>query len=135
MREEMKTSPRRPYVAPKVADAPPCGICDVEDQHPATLRYTWAWGEEGYCCDGHRSHLQTRADQLQRQISFVSLSPAPPVVETDTTAELRYAKAKLLEQEQQLHAQGEQLRDLLTRNQAHEQTIRKLNEQINRRET
>jgi hypothetical protein len=49
--------------------------CLVDDcGNRATLRYTWAWGEEGECCNEHRSHLESKSAQLGRAISFVELS-------------------------------------------------------------
>jgi len=40
-------------------------------------RYIWAWGDEGFCCDGHRGALETRAGQLNRGLQFAPLYTAP----------------------------------------------------------
>jgi len=45
--------------------------CNVEGcENKATLRYVWAWGEEGACCDAHRPYLESKATQLGRGIAF-----------------------------------------------------------------
>src|SRR5258706_5564831 len=45
--------------------------CNVDDcGEDATFFYTWAWGEEGACCDGHRAHLESKSGQLGREITF-----------------------------------------------------------------
>lgn len=59
--------------------------CTVDNcENRATHRYTWAWGEEGACCDAHRSHLEGQSAQLARGIVFVSLDTrkdyTPPAV-------------------------------------------------------
>lgn len=43
-----------------------------------TFHFTWAWGEEGVCCDDHRNVLETRSKQLDRRITFSSLGRGGP---------------------------------------------------------
>ena len=66
--------------------------CTVEDcEEDATNHYTWAWGEEGACCDGHRSHLESKAAQLGRSISFAAASDTdrPPAKQSYSTPKLQ----------------------------------------------
>jgi hypothetical protein len=94
------TDTRRAYATPKVTDLV-CSQCEER----ATQRYKWAWGEEGLVCDGHRATLQQAADQtVQRTIAFSPLfAPEAPSAPGENP-ELSFAKAKLLEMEEELHA-------------------------------
>ncbi len=78
--------------------------CTVEGcEETPTLHFTWAWGEEGACCDAHRSYLESKASQLGRTIAFERGSTLrdykPPVVR-DLSPELgalRMQNAELME--------------------------------------
>jgi hypothetical protein len=68
-------------------------ICDrctadetVVDKLEATNHYVWAWGDEGDCCDQHRTSLQGLAAQLSREIAFTSLVPTVVNVDDSSTA-------------------------------------------------
>jgi hypothetical protein len=80
-------------------------LCENEDcDKEATVRYRFPWGAEGIVCDDHLFIKQ----QLATQQLNTTLAVAP-LVDVVDSAELRQAKAKLLEQEQTIH-------DLQTRN-------------------
>jgi hypothetical protein len=87
-------------------------LCEKEDcDKEATVRYAWPWGEEGLVCDDHRNHLESAAQQLSRSVAFTSLAAAPTdKPPPDLSAELRLAKATMLEQEQELSTLRDQVR-------------------------
>jgi hypothetical protein len=73
----------------------------------ATHHFVWAWGDEGDCCDTHRTQLLQLSEQLSRTINFVRFArPTQPPPPADSP-ELRDAKAEILNLEQLLNEQRE----------------------------
>ncbi|SRR5258706_6592574 len=50
--------------------------CTVDEncENEASSTFTWAWGEQGACCDAHRALLESKAQQLNRSISFEAVA-------------------------------------------------------------
>ena len=81
--------------------------CTIEGcENDPSLKYTWAWGEEGVCCDAHRSSLESQASQLGRAITFAPLAAdselrpynAPQLTRLDPeVGKLRMDNAELVE--------------------------------------
>jgi hypothetical protein len=92
-------------------------ICTEAVRH----RYVWAWGEEGFCCDGHRGALESRASQLGRGLQFTPLYNAPtldgpyPIGDllTPSAAELEGLKSQIRQREKKI-AELERDREVTT---------------------
>lgn len=70
--------------------------CNVDDcGKDATYFYTWAWGEEGACCDAHRSHLESKSAQLGREITFTPRKGSRADYKAPTIREISPEVAKL----------------------------------------
>ncbi len=96
--------------------------CNVEGcEEKATMRYVWAWGEEGACCDDHRAFLESKSQQLGRGISFMDESGrrdySTPKLEqlAPEVGQLRMRVAELTTQLQERDAQIAILQDELAR--------------------
>ena len=107
---------KKPYTRPTITERPAMDLlCENEDcDHEATVRYRFPWGKEGVVCDDHLVITQQLAtQQLNCALAVAPLVSAPaPATPPDESPELRFAKAKLLEQEQQIHELEQRVRDL-----------------------
>lgn len=59
----------------------------------AVYTYVWPWGADGACCSLHRTHVQQKADALDRgPMNFTAIDPGRPVpVSRDERTQLRAA--------------------------------------------
>ena len=113
-------------------------VCIVDGcSEEATLLFTWAWGEEGACCNAHRTTLESKAEQLGRGISFAPLGSddtprktygAPTLTKlSPEVGALRMANAELHER---VSAVERELAAAQERNQALLAELAKLEDQV-----
>jgi hypothetical protein len=53
-------------------------MCDKVEGERATMRYVWAWGEEGFCSAKGQFLVQQLSKNLKQPVSFVPLANLPP---------------------------------------------------------
>jgi chromosome segregation ATPase len=113
-------------------------MCDKVEGERATMRYVWAWGEEGVCSAKGQFLVAQLAKNLKQGVSFVPLAnlPPPPLGRDERTqliAERLSAQAEVkevTERNSRLYAQntelGSQVRQLTLRNEQADAEIARL---------